>query len=164
MTFAFFQSSVTSTDHYMGFGFPNTILIYSDSVSVFLPCHLSLLPSPVCFLFVFEFSQELVHPCRPLTIVAWLSACLNGLSVSLENVVLENQPGLLDTSSCQDFLPGIFPSRSPNRDKICFREIQGWDPAFSFFPLLRNRNSTSHGHHSQGCPRPSHPWPVLPGL
>lgn len=40
--------------------------VISDSVSVFLPGPVSLLPPPVCFLFMSEFCHELlVHLCRP---------------------------------------------------------------------------------------------------
>lgn len=83
-----------------GFGFPNLIPSGSDTVSTFFLGHLSLLASPVCFLFMFQFNQELLaHPCRPPATFIWLSAPGAGPFLSLEKVILENQPVLLDSSS-----------------------------------------------------------------
>jgi len=88
----------------MGFDFPSPIPACSDCVSIFLLGYLSLLASPVHFLFVFQFNQELLaYPCRlpaafvrlPATFVC-LSAPGGGPFLSLEEVVLENQPALLD--------------------------------------------------------------------
>jgi len=110
----------------MGFGFANVVPVYLDSVSIFLPCQFSLLAPRLCFLFAFEFNQELlVHPCRPLANLAQLPACVDGLSVSLEDVVLEKEPTLLDTFSHQAYLSWILPSRSQNRHNICFLEVWG---------------------------------------
>ena len=59
-----------------GFAFPNPIPAHSDSISIFLPCHLTLLPCLVCILFITEFCQELlVRLYRSLAAFAWLPAC-----------------------------------------------------------------------------------------
>lgn len=70
----------------VNFGFPNLTPACMGSVSV-------LLQPLVFFLFPFEFCQEpLVHPCRLPTSLAWLSALQDGPFLSMEEVVLENQP------------------------------------------------------------------------
>lgn len=75
----------------MGFGFPNPIPVCSDSVSIFLFGQMSLLASPVCFLFMFQFNQELLaHPWRPPATSVWFPTPGGGPFLSLEEAILEN--------------------------------------------------------------------------
>lgn len=54
----------------MGFDFPELIPILSDSVSIFLPCYLTLFPTVICFILLFEFTYVKYHQ-RQLR--AWMS-------------------------------------------------------------------------------------------
>lgn len=75
----------------------------------------SLVPPPVCFLFVSEFCQELLaHLCRPSVF-------------SLKKGILEKQPAFLNLSSLWGCIPSDFSKRICEQATACSSEIQGWD-------------------------------------
>lgn len=77
-----------------------TITLYSSHATC--PCFHHL---PPCFLFVFEFAQELlVHPCRPLVLFAWLLLCWDASLLSLEEMIHGDEPVFLGPSSLQGFI------------------------------------------------------------
>lgn len=58
-----------------------------DSVSLFLPGHLTTFLPHVCFLFMLEFSQVFIHPCRHVATFAWIVGLWDGpfLSIMYKN-------------------------------------------------------------------------------
>lgn len=140
----------------MGFGFPKASHAHSETVCQVL-VHPTLLPHLVeCFLFVFQFSQEiLVHPFMPPAAFigflhnemdyshTWRWWPLNKNSATCPGHFYS--PGLI----CIGFFQaGPLTSFSP--------ETYSCDTVFSLFPPLRILRSPSHSHCSQCCP-----WPPL---
>jgi len=87
-----------------------------------------------------QFTQKLlVHPCRPPATFAWFPAHQGELFLSLENVILENQPAPLDSS------PGLYamrfsqagPLRGQSHLESCVAIL-----IFALFTSLRILNST----------------------
>lgn len=79
----------------------------------------SLLSPLVHFLLVSEFSEELtVHPHRPPAAPARFPTCQDGLFLSLEEVVLQYQLALLDTS-LQDGIALDFSVQISEEAKVC---------------------------------------------
>lgn len=117
----------------MGFGFPNPIPAYSHSTSVFLPDHLSLLLTPVCFLFMPEFCQELFG--QPLLVLLFV----------LEGVILEKStslPGPLFSSG--PYATGFFQA-----DFWTGKKLLLWGPGvvillFALFYFLLGSQTLSH--------------------
>lgn len=67
---------------------------------MFISVHPTLLPVLVYFLFMSEICKELfAYSCRPSATFAWLS-----VHWFLEEMLLENQPVLLDLSSGQSLM------------------------------------------------------------
>lgn len=65
-------------------GFPNLILASFNSVFIFLPSHMSLLPPLECFIFMVDFCQEpLIYTCRHTTAFAWFPAHWDGSILEL---------------------------------------------------------------------------------
>lgn len=112
---------------------PHHILVCWDIVSLSLWSHLSF-PPLVRFLFMFEFSQELlVHLCKPLAPSVSLPTHLDGPFLSLEEVNLENQPILLNPLFVQVCLPWDSLKLIANQAKVCSPEAQG-DVWFCYLP------------------------------
>ena len=88
--------SVPSPDSTLGaLVFPNPIPTCLDILSILLLGN-NLFPPLVCFHFVFEFCWvQLFHSCRLLATCDWISACQDGAILSLEGMILKNQPDLL---------------------------------------------------------------------
>lgn len=74
---------------YLGFSYPNLTPGCSDSVSVFVPGYPSLLLPSIGFLLVFEFDQELLHPCRPPGDFASHPLCWDASFLSLEVIAAD---------------------------------------------------------------------------
>lgn len=88
--------------------------------SVFILCDLTLLPPSVDFLFLFDCSHVLlVHPCRPSATSAWFPEQGDGLFLSLEEVILENQPAFLDLSFPQNCLPWESSKQICEQAEVC---------------------------------------------
>lgn len=114
----------------VGFGFPNCIM---GSVAVFLQGYLLSVPAfareeaskllYAAFLCP-EFHQEqLVHPCRLPRISAWLPAHEDGLSLSLEVVILDYDQLCLTPLTSRAPSHGTLSSKSLKRAKsalLCF--------------------------------------------
>lgn len=92
----------------VGFGFPNAI----PACFLFLLSYVILLPALECFLFRSEFCQELLDHASRYFLYLCLTSCWDGLYLRLENVILENQPTLLDDSVSRAVSHGIHLSRS----------------------------------------------------
>lgn len=56
----------------------------------------------------------------------------------MEEVILENQPALLDSSSLQGCLPWDFSKQVSEGVPVCFPEVQGCDPAICFASPSQN--------------------------
>lgn len=98
---------------------------------------------PCCHLlrvsfFMFEFSQELiVHLCKLTATFTWFSACLDRQRLRVEEVILQNQPALLEPWRPPMAFFQADPS-DPSMVKFCSPEAQSCDPAFCLIPSLQH--------------------------
>jgi len=123
----------------MGFGFSNPTSACSDSVSVFLLDHLIPLPLLVGFLFMFEFSHDLlVHPSRPSTAFAWLPARGDGPILLWQSWKINQLSYIPHLSSI--ITHGILPSPSLNRPKAVLLKLRVVILLFALFQPLTNLN------------------------
>lgn len=88
-----------------------------------------LFPHLVHFLFIFEFSQQLlIHPHRPATTFTTFPAFQGGPFFGLE-VILEHQPTLLNPSFGQGYIAEILSSRP----EVAFLKSWVVNQHFAFF-------------------------------
>lgn len=114
-------------------GFLTPSLQVRDSSCVTRPCFNLLYTSFLCL----EFSQELLAlPCRSTATFALYPAHWDGLFLSSEELIPENQPAILNLSSLQDCLPWDPWKQIPEQTKVCPLQVQGCDSAFWGFSLL----------------------------
>ena len=88
---------------------------------------------------MFVFSDQ-GAPCSSLQASCCLCLILTwgGLFLSLEEMILENQTALLDSSSSQDHPPWASSKQTPEYAKVSSLEIQGCDAAFCLVPLSQD--------------------------
>lgn len=124
----------------MGFGFPNPVPAWSDSVSI-LPqvtcpsCHLWY-ASFLCFEGFFS-EATFSHMQTPATF-AWFPPHGDEPFLSLEEVVLELHTDVLDPSPLQGRMPWVYSKQVPEHPKVCSPEALGYDPAFCLYPFFQD--------------------------
>lgn len=150
----------------VGFGFPNPIPACLDIISMCLLSYL-FLPHVCCLLCLnlvksnLFFSAGLLQETK-LPLLGF-PAQYDGLLLNLEEVILDkNLPDLPDTSSLQGHIPWDSSKQDPEQAQVFSPEIQSYGPAICLAPS--SQDSPSHSHHSQSCPWPVPPQPVLQSI
>lgn len=96
--------------------------------------------------------EHLVYPHGCPAAAAWFSAYWDGPLWSLQEVVLENQPTLLDLCSLKGYKPCYSLKHIPKEATIYSPEVQSSVPSF-----WKRVHPPSRGHCSQSCSWPLHP-------
>lgn len=101
----------------------STTLCDRLGVLIFLLGHLPLLPLLVYYFLMSEISEELLaHLCRPPATTALFPGSGDGSFLSLEDVIHDNQLGILHHCSPQDCVPWDSSKQAPEQASVCSPE------------------------------------------